>query len=87
MEALPLDACESIAKLGDVIPSGSVTVNVPEIDASSSPVPLISPEKILGSSTAVTVIVLVAATELSDPSLTVQVMVRFVPLGLISFEF
>ena len=53
MEAIPLDACASIVKFGVAIPSGSVTVNVPEIEASSWPEPLISPEKILGSSTAV----------------------------------
>ena len=87
MEALPLDACASIMKLGEAIPSGSVTVNVPEIEVSSRPEPLISPEKTLGSSTAVTVIVLVAATELSNPSFTVQVMARFAVLGLIAFEF
>ena len=87
MEALPLDACASIVKLGVAIPSGSVTVNVPENDVSSWPEPLILPEKTVGSSTAVTVIVLVAATEVSNPSFTVQVMARFVVLGLIAFEF
>ena len=51
-------------------------------DASSAPVPEVSPVIVAGSSTAVMVTVEVAAEEELVPSFTTQEMVRFAVLGL-----